>query len=62
MENNRLLQNMCVINDPLGQTHSPASVDHYSHWKFVLFREILKSGDGRDGQRVGLLDQYMNNL
>ena len=37
---------MCAINDPSGQTHSPASNDHYSHIKFVLFCEILKSGDG----------------
>ena len=29
---------MCAINDPLGQTHSPASSDHL---KFVLFWEIL---------------------
>ena len=35
---------MCVINDPLGQIHSSASSDHYSHMKFVLFCEILKSG------------------
>ena len=24
---------MCVINDPLGQTQSPAGSDHYSHLK-----------------------------
>ena len=35
-----------VINDPLGQTHNPAGSDHYFHLKIVLFREILKSGDG----------------
>ena len=33
---------MCVIIDPLGQTHSPASNDHYSLLKFVSFCEILK--------------------
>ena len=38
---------MCVINDPLDQTHSPAIGDHYPHLKFVLFCEILKSIDGR---------------
>ena len=38
---------MCAINDPLGQTHSPTSSDHYSHMKVRLFSEILKSGDGR---------------
>ena len=36
-----LKQIMCVINDPLGQNH------HYSHFKFVLFVEILKCGKGR---------------
>ena len=34
---------MCVINDPLGQTHSPTSYD-YIH---VLFFDMLKSEDGR---------------
>ena len=38
---------MCANNDLLGQTHSPASSDHYSHLKIVLFCEIVKSGDGR---------------
>ena len=36
---------MCVINDPLGQTHSPSSSDHYSHLKVVLFCENFKSDD-----------------
>ena len=31
---------MCVIDDPLDQTHSPASSDHYSHLKLVLICEI----------------------
>ena len=35
---------MRVIKDPPGQTHSPARSDHYSHLKFVLFCEMLKSG------------------
>ena len=30
---------MCVINDPLGQAHSPISRDHYSKLKFVFFWE-----------------------
>ena len=35
-------------NDPLGQTYSHASSDHYSHLKVVLFCcEILKSGTDR---------------
>ena len=42
-----------AINDPLGQTHSPASSDPYSHLKTDLLCEILKSGDGRtDGHHV----------
>ena len=54
---------MCAINDPLGQTHSPASSDHYSHLKVVLFCDILKGEDRRkDGHYrpwlwVGLVDQ-----
>ena len=40
-------QNEQYMHDPLGLTHSPASSDHYSHLNFVLFCEILKSGDGR---------------
>ena len=35
---------MRVINDPLGQTHSSASSDHYSGLNFVLFCEILMDG------------------
>ena len=47
---------MCAINDPLGQTHSPALSEHYSHLKVVLFCDILKSGDGRkDGQTTPTL-------
>ena len=31
-------QDMCVINDPLGQTHNPASTDYYnSHLKIDCF-------------------------
>ena len=47
---------MRVINDPLGQTHSPASSDRYSRWNFILFCEILKSEDGRtDRQNVQIV-------
>ena len=35
---------MCVINDPLGQTHSTESKNHYLLLKFVFFREILING------------------
>ena len=31
-----------VVNDPLGQTHSPTTSDHYFHLKIVLFWTILK--------------------
>ena len=40
-------QHMCVINDPLGQFHSPASSDHYLHFKIIVFCSILKSTDVR---------------
>ena len=59
-----------VINDPLVQTYSPTSSDHYFYASFVSFFDILKSGDGRtDGKMcknndhrrpgicVGLVDQ-----
>ena len=42
-----------VIN-ALGQTHSPARSDHYSHLKFVLFFDILKSGEGRTDVRTNV--------
>ena len=51
-------QDMCAINDPLGQTHSPASSDHYFHSKIVLFCEILKSGDRRTDTTCGNSDHY----
>ena len=43
---------MCAINDPLDQTHSPASCDHYSHLIIVLLCEILKSEDRRTYKRT----------
>ena len=36
---------MCVINDPLGQTHSPAMSAHYSRLYFVLLCKIMNSGE-----------------
>ena len=33
-----------VINDPLSQTHNPASSDHNFHLRTVLFWEILTDG------------------
>ena len=41
------VQDMCGINDPLGQNQSPVRSDHYSHLKVVLCCEILKSEDGQ---------------
>ena len=41
---------MRVSNDPLGQTHSSASSDHYSHLKIVFLGEILKTEGRTDGQ------------
>ena len=35
---------MSAINDPLGQTYSPASSDHYSRLKLVLLCELYKWG------------------
>ena len=43
---------MYAIDDPLGQSHSPASSAHYSPLTIVLFCEILKSGDGRTKGRA----------
>ena len=37
---------MRVINDPLGQTHSSISSDHYFKATFALFCDIVKSGNG----------------
>ena len=35
------------VNDPLAQTHNPASSGHKSHLTIVLVCSILKNGDGR---------------
>ena len=51
-----------VINDPLGQTHSPDSSDHYSHLKFVLFSGILKSGNGRIDTTWKNSDHYLPSM
>ena len=53
---------MCFIIDPLGQTHSPTSNNHYSRLKVILFCEILKKGDGRmDGRTDVQLDNTCKN-
>ena len=45
-----MIYKTCIINDPLGQTHSLASSEHCFRFKFLLF---LKSGDGQtDGRHV----------
>ena len=44
LKTNLKQQTIDVFNDPLGQTHSG---ENYFHLKFILFCEILKSGDGR---------------
>ena len=51
MHNSKITNNKKgVINDLLGQTHSLASSEHCSRWKFVLF---LKVGtDGRVYERT----------
>ena len=36
-----------IINDPLGQTHSPTSSNNYFQPMFVLLYDILKSTDGQ---------------
>ena len=46
-ERNTKQEDVCVTNDPLGQTHSFASSDHHFHLKIALFCEILKIVDGR---------------
>ena len=40
----------CVINDPLGQTHSPTSSDHFFNRRLFCF--IWKSGEGRTDQNM----------
>ena len=49
---------MRIINDPLGQTHSPASSYHFFHLNLVLFCEILKSGEGRTDNMCENSDHY----
>ena len=49
-----VFDNTGVINDPLGHTHSPGSGDHNSHATFVLFCDILKTGENNDYYRPGL--------
>ena len=35
-------QDTCAINDPLGQTHSPARSEHYSHLRFAIVLQDLE--------------------
>ena len=65
---------MGAINDPLSQTHSPASSDHYSHWFcFVKLGTDARTEEQTDGRTdttcensdhyrplwwVGLVDQF----
>ena len=51
-------QDICVINDPFGQTHSLASGDHYSRLNFALFCEILKSVPVRTDNKCENSDHY----
>ena len=53
---------MCVINDPLGQTHNPTSNDHYFHRTFLLFCVVLKSGYGRTDNTYENNDYYRLEL
>ena len=41
---NKYVQDLCDINDPLGQTHIPASSNLYSHMKLVCFVDFQKWG------------------
>ena len=43
---------LVIINNPVGQTHSPGSSDHYFKLTLTLFYEILKSLDGRHGWKL----------
>ena len=45
---------MCVINDPLGQTHSPNSRSHYFHVTFVIFCvRTDNTSENNDHYRLG---------
>ena len=45
-----------VINDPLGQTHSPVSRDTYFHLKYILFSNVWT--DGRTDDKRENSDPY----
>ena len=52
-----------VSNDPLGQTHSSTSSDHYFQTTFALFCDVLKSTDGRtNGNMCENNDHYLTGL
>ena len=57
-----LPQDMCAINDPLGQTHSPASSDHYSRLKFVLFCDNMEKWGRTYGNMWENNDHYRPGL
>ena len=44
-------EDICAINDPLGQIPNPASSYHYSHSKFVLFCDIFEKWRWMDVQK-----------
>ena len=48
-----------VVNDPLGQNHSPERSDHL---KVVLLCEIMKSGDLTDGRLDRRMDRLMTRV
>ena len=59
MDENKKAQDMFAINDPLGQTHKPASSDHYAHLKLASLCEIWDNSDHyRLWLWVGRVDQF----
>ena len=50
-----------VNNDPLGQTHSPANSDHYSHLKFVLLYEKWVPAYGQKYKRTTCVKMVINS-
>ena len=50
-----------VINDPLGQTHNPASSDHCSDLNIVWFGAILKSEDGQTDGSTDTTCEYSDH-
>ena len=57
MTKTRMRKKQQLLNDPLGQTHSPDISNHYWYFylKIVVLLAILKRWDGRtDGRTHGL--------